>query len=737
MELKNFLKRLKRYKYILIFVPIATAIIAFLIARKLPNNYVSHARIASTISDKSKQLVSQTSRGEVEIAQEFDNLLQTLTLNKVIDRVSYKLILNDLESPIPFKKPSGNIAKLTPGQRKSAIALFKQYYEDRGSLDQMDPEQKALHVLLKSMKYDYESLKKAIVASRMVNSQYINLEYASESPKLSAFVLNTLSDEFINYYTSVERVDKGRALKYLDSTLQVKHRALLAQTDALKNYKIENGILNVEDQVRNVYSAMAEMQAKKSTAEKDVVAYNAALGNIEKRFSPGNRKYFEGAVAGINEEIVNIKEQIRAANDAYVQSGFDAKHKAMIDSLQTKLTSKINAQTDNYATNPLAAKDNLVTQKLNLEVSRDLAQNSVQSIDKELAKLQNNLQQLVPNQATIQALQAKIEVANKEYQDILQKFDVASLEANNSLPVRVVEKAMPGDASPNQKIAMVALSAVVSFLLCVVVFFVMFYFDNTVESSEQLQDLLDIKVLGTLSHVRGGFVNLQNLWNFDEADKGGQEFKNSLRSIRYEMENHLDEENSVIAVTSLNEGEGKTFITESLAYAFSRVNKKVLIIDGNFLNPEISNTINGPNYLESFLLQNGQTKMIDNDRITVIGNKGGDGSLLELTSAKNIKDFFMILKSIYDVIIVETSALNSANKASAKEWMSFADRVTVVFESGRKMDEAAVRDVHYLKQLGGKLSGMIFNKVASETAPVGIKLLGQPKNEKAAYGYDS
>src|SRR6476620_6198311 len=120
MELMNFLKRLKRYRYILVFVPVVTAIIAFFIARKLPNKYVSHARIASTIADKSKQLVTATSQGEAEIAQEFDNLLQTLTLNKVIDRVSYKLILNDLQSPMPFRKASNNIEVLTPEQRKAA-----------------------------------------------------------------------------------------------------------------------------------------------------------------------------------------------------------------------------------------------------------------------------------------------------------------------------------------------------------------------------------------------------------------------------------------------------------------------------------------------------------------------------------------------------------------------------------------------------------------------------------------
>ncbi|MES2703272.1 MAG: lipopolysaccharide biosynthesis protein [Bacteroidota bacterium] len=732
MELTNFLKKLKRYKGILIFVPILTGIIAFFISRNLPDKYVSHARLASAMADKSQQLVSGNAQEDSKINLEFDNLLQTLTLNKIMDRVSYKLILHDLDSTKPFRKPSAELAALSPQAKEEARKTLTAYYNDRKSLNLADPKEKALSKLLKGAKYDYASLKKTITASRMEGSQYINLEYESENPQLSAFVLNTLSEEFITYYTTVIDANKNQSLRYLDSVLQQRQASLAKETEALKQYKIANGILNIDDQAKTIYGELADLETRRGTAEKDMVAYNMALKNIDSRFSPENRKYFESASAGHNSEIVAIKDQIKSANDAYVASGFNEKYKGQLDTLQSRLTTQIHAQSDNYATNPTAAKENLVTQKLNLEVSRDLAQHSVKTLDRELGKLKGNLHRLVPNLATIQSYQAKIEVASKEYSDILQKYNQASLEANNNAPVRIAEKAIAGDPVPSKKIILVALSSIASFLLCVFAIFVMFYFDNTIETSEQLQDLVDIQVLGSLNSLNGNSMSLHELWE-RAPDKNSQVFKNSLRSIRYEIENKLQAENSVIAITSLDEGEGKTFFTESLAYAFSRVNKKVLIIDGNFMHPDISNTIKGPNYIESFLLNNSETKMVDNNLITVIGNKGGDGSLLELNSSENIKEFFRALKTIYDVIIIESSALDSMNKANAKEWITFADKVVVVFEAGKKLNEHAAKHIHYLKQLGNKLAGMIFNKIASApSAPNFNLLLDKPKNEEAA-----
>jgi Mrp family chromosome partitioning ATPase len=57
----------------------------------------------------------------------------------------------------------------------------------------------------------------------------------------------------------------------------------------------------------------------------------------------------------------------------------------------------------------------------------------------------------------------------------------------------------------------------------------------------------------------------------------------------------------LLVVTSLTDGEEKTFISLGLAYAYSMLNKWVLVIDANFDQPTISETTGTNNYLEDYL----------------------------------------------------------------------------------------------------------------------------------------
>ena len=64
---------------------------------------------------------------------------------------------------------------------------------------------------------------------------------------------------------------------------------------------------------------------------------------------------------------------------------------------------------------------------------------------------------------------------------------------------------------------------------------------------------------------------------------------------------------------------------------------------------------------------------------------------------------------MFDVIIIESSALEALNKS--KEWVSFADKIITVFESGQKVTYKTKQHIEYLKSLDGKFAGWILNMV--------------------------
>src|ERR1700749_3592274 len=107
MEAGNFINILKRHKYALLAIPLLVMLLTFVLVRHQPNTYESKARIAAGILDGSQQfLASKDNQDETKINQQFSNLLQMLQLKTVVDQVSYLLMIHDLTSDDPFRKPS-------------------------------------------------------------------------------------------------------------------------------------------------------------------------------------------------------------------------------------------------------------------------------------------------------------------------------------------------------------------------------------------------------------------------------------------------------------------------------------------------------------------------------------------------------------------------------------------------------------------------------------------------------
>jgi polysaccharide biosynthesis transport protein len=540
------------------------------------------------------------------------------------------------------------------------------------------------------------------------------MEFESDNAELSAYVLNSISNTFIGYYTYVVTQNKKQSVQYLDSMLKQKQAVLLAGLDALNQYKIKNNIVDIEEQTRTLYSQMADVAARKGMAQKEAIGYSAALSTVNRKFQGGGGGVLETKLSGLNQEIVQTKEELQNLNDAYIKSDFDPKYKAKMDSAQRRLQAQIIKQSELSAYDPASSRENLATQKLNLELSNAMATNTLGTYDEELNRLNAGLSKIAPDAANLESLKNAVDMAEKEYQEILQKYNEAVMTASFTLPLKQIERAVPPDPEPNMKMVIVALSGVLSLVFSILVLFVMFYFDRSVYTVSQLELVTDATVLGSLNVMKLGTTDLKQLWNPHNNDPNGQVFKNLMRAVRYEIENDLHanelQTSKVIAVTSFSGRAGKTFFTKSLAFALTKINKRVLIIDGNFMNPDLSNNTNGAQFLETYLLGSGD-QVSDSTAIAVIGNKGGDNSILELTDPDTVHKMMDQLKDMYDVIIIETNALETINKAKAKEWMMFTDKVIAVVEAGHPFSNEMHHELKYLKGMGSKFAGLVLNKV--------------------------
>ena len=101
----------------------------------------------------------------------------------------------------------------------------------------------------------------------------------------------------------------------------------------------------------------------------------------------------------------------------------------------------------------------------------------------------------------------------------------------------------------------------------------------------------------------------------------------------------------------------------------------------------------------------------END-ITVMGNRGTDTSLFEIAIEQDIRQKMDALCTVFDIIIIESSSLDTLNLS--KEWLSVANKVIAVYESGKTISTTDKSQIEYLRELKDKYVGWVINRVPGE-----------------------
>ncbi|MDQ6479907.1 lipopolysaccharide biosynthesis protein [Dyadobacter sp. LHD-138] len=721
-EFLQFLRLLQRNKITLIVVPLITVIVCYFLVKKLPDSFESRGRIATGLVDKTDQVVTKAKdEQDSQIGRKFESLIQMMLLKRTLDQVSYRLILNDLKGvkDSTWREPVKELQDMSKGDKAKAIALITRKYKAREELFISIPYESYLSKIIEDMHYDAGSLREKLTIYRTGGSDYIDIQYEAENPDFTAYVINTLAQEFIVQNSSRVVDNNKKTIDFLQSFMQQKLGVLDERMNTLRNFKIQNRVLNLNEQAKSLYAQMADFETKREIAHKDIVAYGAAIRNIDNKFNPADRKYFESALTEINQSIVSSKLNLKSLNERYIQSNFDPKLKLSLDSLRGKLTEQISFAADKYAYNPMALKQDLVTQKMSMEISLELAKNSVESIQDELNRLNRKFDGLVPNEAKIQEYETSIDIASKEYIEALQRYNEASLEFSFPVYLRMIEKAIPGEVQASKKMVLVILSGIISLTFCVFVFFILFFLDKSIRYPMQLANATNKPVLGYLNAL-GKESNL-SLSGMNASDgKSIRTYKNLVRSIRYELDNEI-EDPKILSITSLSDGVGKTSFVIALAWAISKINKTVLIIDGNFGQPDISRLNPDAGLFETYIAKQNLPEAVSG-QISILGNRGGDISLLELADEKQLSASIQVLKTRFDIILIETDSLAAMNKA--KEWITYSDRLVAVFAAGHAISEEDQSKIQYLDNLGEKFSGWVLTN--TEDIPEQAGKLGKP-----------
>jgi polysaccharide biosynthesis transport protein len=731
MELSYLLHALLKRKWMIFGATFISLIVAAIIILFKERQYESSAQYSTGFTIQQVTLVDE-GYNPYETDNKFNNVLESFTSPKVIGMLSYNLLLHDL------RNPSNPFRKLSDGEKKSehykavdqerAKIILKDKIDSLALLITTDPDQKKLIKFLELYKYDYTTLKKQIAIERIPRTDYLSVDFKSENPDLSAYVVNKIGDEFLRFYSSLNSTLTSESIEKISTIVDQKKKQVDSITENLRREKATQGSLDPAELSKSAMQTVTQLNAKladeKASYNKNFYQLQSVNNQLQKLgATPGNTNGIVSEAGGSNDEIIRLRTKLRELAVNKDDPKVAEQIRRLQDELRNREASMNGAQS--FTNRSQIEKESLLTQKSDLTEQLKASDQTISYLNAEIARYSSYSTSGLGNDVKINALKSEIDIATKEYSDIKSKYMQAEgIQQTPNINFKQTLIGQPAvEPEPRHLLLILAITGPSMMALAALIIILLELLDGTIKSPSRFPALTGLNLLNSINKISLKKKSQDEIFNSTFTDKTDESlFIGFLRKLRYDIEKSGKKR---ILVTSTQKGTGKSVFIEALAHTLSLANKKVLIIDANFSNNSLTNNFGVDGTLEDFNLDGQETgfhqlkEVIRETRIKgvdIIGCKGGFYTPDEVLKKNNVLDHLGVFSTHYDYILLEGPALNE--HSDSKELSRYTDGILAVFAADISVNQQDRESIQFLSGCGDQFMGSLLNKVESESIDI-------------------
>jgi polysaccharide biosynthesis transport protein len=417
-------------------------------------------------------------------------------------------------------------------------------------------------------------LLKRIAISPVRLSRLVNISFTSPDPTLAASVVNTWTTSFMNS-TLERRFDAtAYARKFLEDRLVLLRERLENSERQLVAYASNQRIINLP---------AASPNASAPAAERSIVAENLATLNNELTQAKADRIKAEARVrSGVGGAVTEALQNTAINSLRAKRAELSAEYQKLMVQFEPEypaaraLKSQID-QLDRAIGTEERRVSNSFTNTYRDGVQRERALSS------QVEGLKGSLLDLRRRSIQYNIYQREVDTNRQLYDALLQRYKeigvAGGVGVNN---ISVVDPAdTPRRPSSPRLIVNMILASLAGLALSGAVIFLMEQTDDAVGDPGDLEQRLNIPLLGAIPKVNQGTA-AESLE--DRKSPLVEAYISVQTNLRFATKHGVPHS---IAVTSTRPGEGKSTTSLALAVLLSRSGKRVVIVDGDMRSPSI------------------------------------------------------------------------------------------------------------------------------------------------------
>ncbi len=552
---------------------------------------------------------------------------------------------------------------------------------------------------------------------RSHNSRIVDIVFSSPDPVLAAQIANTLAQSFIAANLDHRFESTGYARGFLEQRLADVKAKLQDSERQMIDYARSQRLIDASDGDGTDASGQPTGNQPKSLIVANLVDVNAAYAAAQahriaeqQRWTTANAK----SIFALPEVLANPTIQAMVQQRAAVRATYQDQLLSFKPDYPSQL--ELKAQLDELDKQIDTASGNILSA---IKTDYDIARSQESALAGQVNALTASTLDERSRGIRYNILRREADTNRILFDALLQRYKEISvaggLAANN---IAIVDRAeVPRIPDRPRPLLNLVLAAVSGLFLGIAIAMLRDRFDDRVRNPDELKFKLGLPIIGVTPKAKGRTV-------LDELDDSRSDLSEAHSSIRTTLQFATSTGvPSPLLVTSSQQGEGKSTTALATAISFSRIGKRVLLIDGDLRRPSLHDALGAPRErgLSSFL--SGQDTLAN---ITV------DTPFLNLSfipcGPLPLNPSELLSGSNFPLLLAEAAALHDLVIVDAPPIMGLADAPVIgantaatifVIEAGRTHFGQSKIALNRLREARVKLLGAVLTKSDPRNAGYG------------------
>lgn len=335
-----------------------------------------------------------------------------------------------------------------------------------------------------------------------------------------------------------------------------------------------------------------------------------------------------------------------------------------------------------------------------------------------LAKYTTNHPDVISVQNQLDAVNGQI---NTETRRLVQSIKIELSGQFSGNNIRVIDPAVtPEKPVRPRKLMNLAIGLLGGGLLGLMLVFVLEFLDQSVKSSEDLEEKLGLPFLGFVPYEK---LKKKEREYASLLKEGNSLVAENVRNVRTMLDFSLaGEHNAPILITSSLQGEGKSHLSSNLLVALAQTGKKVLLVDGDLRRARVhrvfklstekglSNIWDADPQKADYAANIQAVKDVPNLFVMTSGQRPPNPA--ELLNTPKLADFIAWATQHYDQVVVDCPAIMPVSDTLL--WGKYIPRAVFVIKYGQTNAKLAQLALDKLKKAGIKVLGAVIGHYRPE-----------------------